>query len=141
MEDIKGVPMVVVPDNTKTPVKSPCWYDPDINRTYQEMAAHYGFAVIPARTRRPKDKVKVEGGVLIAGRWILARLRHFTFFSIAEANEAILRLLGWMNAKPFKKLPGCRKEVLERLERPVLKPLPERRYEFAEWQQATVSID
>jgi transposase len=112
LEDIKGVPVVVVPDNTKTAVKSPCWYDPDINPTYQEMAEHYGFAVIPARTRRPKDKAKVEGGVLIAERWILARLRHYTFFSIAEANEAVRRLLGWMNAKPFKKLPGCRNEVL-----------------------------
>jgi len=141
LEDIKGVPVVAVPDNTKTAVKSPCWYDPDINLTYQEMAEHYGFAVVPARTRRPKDKAKVEGGVLIAERWILARLRHHTFFSIAEANEAVRRLLGWMNAKPFKKLPGCRKEVLERLERPVLKPLPERRYEFSEWKQVAVSID
>jgi transposase len=141
LEDIKGVPVVVVPDNTKTAVKSPCWYDPDINLTYQEMAEHYGFAVIPARTRRPKDKAKVEGGVLIAERWILARLRHYTFFSIAEANEAVRRLLGWMNAKPFKKLPGCRNEVLERLERSVLRPLPEHRYEFAEWKQVAVNID
>ena len=141
LEDIKGVPVVVVPDNTKTAVKSPCWYDPDINLTYQEMAEHYGFAVVPARTRKPKDKAKVEGGVLIAERWILARLRHHTFFSIAEANEAVRRLLDWMNAKPFKKLPGCRKEVLERLERPVLKPLPERRYEYAEWKRVAVSID
>ena len=141
LEDIKGVPVVAVPDNTKTAVKSPCWYDPDINLTYQEMAEHYGFAVVPARTRKPKDKAKVEGGVLIAERWILARLRHHTFFSIAEANEAVRRLLDWMNAKPFKKLPGCRKSVLEEMERPVLKPLPERRYEYAEWKHVTVSID
>jgi transposase len=141
LEDLKGVPVVVVPDNTKTAVKSPCWYDPDINLTYQEMAEYYGFAVIPARVRRPKDKAKVEGGVLIAERWILARLRHRTFFSIAEANEAVRQLLDWMNAKAFKKLPGCRKSVLEELERPVLKPLPERRYEFAEWKQVVVNID
>lgn len=141
LEDIKGVPVVVVPDNTKTAVKSPCWYDPDINLTYQEMAEHYGFAVVPARTRKPKDKAKVEGGVLIAERWILARLRHHTFFSIAEANEAVRRLLDGMNAKRFKKLPGCRKSVLEEMERPVLKPLPERRYEFAEWKYVAVSID
>jgi transposase len=141
LEAIGGVPVVVVPDNTKTAVRSPCWYDPDINLTYQELAEHYGFAVVPARTRKPKDKAKVEGGVLIAERWILARLRHHTFFSIAETNEAVRRLLDWMNAKPFKKLPGCRKSVLEALERPALKPLPEARYEFAEWKLVTVNID
>ncbi len=141
LEAIKGVPLVVVPDNTKTGVTHPCWYDPDINLTYQEMAAHYGFAVIPARPGRPKDKAKVEGGVLIAERWILARLRHQTFFSMAEANEAVRRLLAWMNGKPFKKLPGCRQSVLETMERPVLKPLPERRYELAEWKQVGVNID
>jgi transposase len=141
LEDLKGVPLVVVPDNTKTAVSSPCWYDPDINLTYQEMAEHYGFTVIPARSGRPKDKAKVEGGVLIAERWILARLRHHIFFSIAEANEAVRRLLTWMNGKPFKKLPGCRKSVLEAMERPVLKPLPERGYELAEWKQVGVNID
>ena len=141
LEDIKGVPLVVVPDNTKAAVRSPCWYDPDINLTYQEMAEHYGFTVIPARVRKPKDKAKVENGVLIAERWILARLRHHIFFSIAEANEAVSKLLIWMNAKPFKKLPGSRKSVLEEMERPVLKPLPERPYEFAEWKQVAVNID
>lgn len=141
LEDIEGVPLVVVPDNTKAAVRSPCWYDPDINLTYQEMAQHYGFTVIPARVRKPKDKAKVENGVLIAERWILARLRHHTFFSVSEANEAVRKLLIWMNAKPFKKLPGSRKSVLEEMERPVLRPLPERPYEFAEWKQVAVSID
>jgi transposase len=141
LEDIGGVPLVVVPDNAKAVVSRPCWYDPDINLTYQEMASHYGFTVIPARVRKPKDKAKVENGVLIAERWILARLRHHTFFSIAEANEAVRPLLTWMNAKAFKKLPGCRKSVLEQMERPKLKPLPEHRYEFAEWKQVTVNID
>jgi transposase len=141
LEDIGGVPLVVVPDNTKTAVRSPCWYDPDINLTYQEMAEHYGFTVIPARSGKPKDKAKVENGVLIAERWILAALRHHMFFSFAEANQAIRALLKRMNEKPFKKLPGCRKEVLERLERPVLKPLPEQRYELAEWKQVGVNID
>ena len=141
LEAIKGVPLVVVPDNPKAMVTRPCWYDPDINPTYQEMAEYYGFTVIPARTGKPKDKAKVENGVLIAERWILARLRHRTFFSIAEANEAVRLLLAWMNAKPFKKLPGCRQSVLEQMERPVLKPLPERRYELAEWKQVGVNID
>ena len=141
LEDIKGVPLVVVPDNTKAAVRSPCWYDPDINLTYQEMAEYYGFTVIPARVRKPKDKAKVENGVLIAERWILARLRHHTFFSIAEANEAVRKLLIGMNAKPFKKLPGSRQSVLEAMERPALKPLPECPYEFAEWKQVAVNID
>ena len=141
LEAIQGVPLVVVPDNTKTAVRSPCWYDPDINLTYQELAEHYGFTVIPARPGKPKDKAKAENGVLIAERWILARLRHHTFFSFAEANAAVRPLLQWMNAKPFKKLPGCRQSVLEARERPVLKPLPARRYELAEWKQVGVNID
>lgn len=140
-EDIKGVPLAVVPDNTKAAVRSPCWYDPDVNLTYQDLAEYHGFMVLPARVRKPKDKAKVENGVLIAERWILARLRHHIFFSLAEANKAVRQLLVWMNEKPFKKLPGCRKSVLEEVERPVLKPLPDRRYEFAEWKEVGVNID
>ncbi len=141
LEFIRGVPLVVVPDNTKTAVKSPCRYDPDINLTYQELAESYGFAVIPARRRKPKDKAKVEGGVLIAERWILAALRHHVFFSFGEVNAAVGRMLTRFNDHPFKKLPGCRRDVFERMERPVLKPLPEQRYELAEWKTATVNID
>ena len=141
LEFIGGVPLVVVPDNTKTAVKHPCRYDPDINLTYQELAEHYGFAVIPARRRKPKDKAKVEAGVLIAERWILARLRHHTFFSLGEVNAAVAQLLTGLNAHAFKKLPGCRQEVWERMERPVLKALPERRYELAEWKEAGVNVD
>lgn len=141
LEDINGVPLAVVPDNTKAAVRSPCWYDPDVNLTYLDLAECYGFMVLPARVRKPKDKAKVENGVLIAERWILARLRHHTFFSLSEANKAVRQLLVWMNAKPFKKLPGCRKSVLEEMERPALKPLPARRYEFAEWKEVGVNID
>ena len=141
LEFIRGVPLVVVPDNTRTAVKSPCLYDPDINLTYQELAEHYGFAVIPARSRKPKDKAKVEAGVLIAERWILAALRHHTFFSFGEVNVAVAPLLTRFNDHPFKKLPGCRREVFERLERPLLKPLPEGRYELAEWRTAGVNVD
>lgn len=140
-EHIKGVPQVVVPDNTKAAVKSPCRYDPDINLTYQELAEHYGFAVLPARPRRPKDKAKVEVGVLIAERWILARLRYHTFFSLAEVNVAVADLLTQLNRHPFKKLPGCRHEVWEQMDRPALQPLPEQRYEMAEWKEVGVNID
>jgi transposase len=141
MDFIRGAPLVVVPDNTRTAVKSACWYDPEINLTYQELAEHYGFAVIPARRRKPKDKAKVEVGVLIAERWILAALRHHTFFSLGEVNGAVAPLLARLNDHPFKKLPGCRRDVWERMERPALKALPERRYELAEWKLASVSID
>jgi len=141
LEFMRGVPLVVVPDNTKTAVKSPCWYDPDINLTYQELAVHYGFAVIPARRCKPKDKAKVECAVLIAERWILAALRHHVFFSFGEVNAAVAQLLTRFNDHPFKKLPGCRRDVFERMERPVLKPLPEQRYELAEWKSVGVNVD
>ena len=141
LEYINGVPKIVVPDNTKTAVTHPCWYDPDINLTYLELARHYGFAVLPARVKRPKDKAKVEAGVLIAERWILAALRHHTFFSLAEANAAVQSLLPRLNEHRFKKLPGNRREAFERLERPALKPLPRQRYEFAQWKKVCVNID
>jgi transposase len=139
LEYIRGVPQVVVPDNAKALVTSPCRYDPDINRTYQELAEHYGFAVIPARPRKPKDKAKVEAGVLIAERWILARLRHHTFFALAEVNVAVTDLLTQLNRHLFKKLPGCRYEVWEQMDRPALQSLPEQRYELAEWKEVGVS--
>lgn len=138
---IDGVPQIVVPDNTKTAVTHPCWYDPDINLTYQEMAEHYGFAVLPARPRKPKDKAKVENAVLIAERWLLGALRDHTFFSVGEANQAIRPLLIRLNEHPFKKLPGHRREVFERLDHPALKPLPAQRYEFAQWKKVGVNID
>jgi len=141
LEFFGGVPRIVVPDNTKTAVTHACWYDPDINLTYQEVAEHSGFAVLPTRRRKPKDKAKVEAGVLIAERWILAALRDQMFFSFGEVNEAVGPLLKRLNEHPFKKLPGNRQEVFERLERAALKPLPERRYEFAEWKKAGVHID
>ena len=141
LEFFQGVSLVVVPDNTKAAVTSPCRYDPDINRTYQDLAEYYGFAVLPARSRKPKDKAKVECGVLIAERWILAALRHLTFFSFAEVNEAIKRLVTQMNNHPFKKLPGCRREVFEQVERSTLKALPAQRYELAEWKTVGVNVD
>lgn len=141
LEFFGGVPRIVVPDNTKTAVTHPCRYDPDLNHTYQELAEHYGFAVIPARPRKPKDKAKVEGGVLIAERWILAVLRDQMFFSFGEVNDAVGRLLVRFNEHAFKKLPGNRREVFERLEKPELRSLPASRYELAEFKQVGVNID
>jgi transposase len=136
-----GVPRIVVPDNLKSAVSKPCRYEPDLNPTYAEMAAHYGCAVIPARVRKPKDKAKVEAAVLVAERFILARLRNRTFFSLAEANAAIKALVEQLNRWPFKKLPGCRQQLFETLERPALMPLPATAYHFAEWKQVRVNID
>ncbi len=136
-----GVPEVVVPDNLKSGVTKPCRYDPDINPSYAELARHYGVAVIPARVRKPKDKAKAEGGVLLVERWIMAALRNRTFFSLSEANTAIKELLTRLNDRPFKKLPGCRRSQFEELDKPVLKPLPATAYEYAQWKQARVGID
>ena len=136
-----GVTETLVPDNLKAGVTHPHRYEPDLNRTYAEMAAHYGVAVIPTRVAKPKDKAKVEAGVLIVERWILARLRHQTFFSLESLNQAIAELLPLLNGRAFKKLPGCRQSLFETLERPALSPLPDTPYVFATWKKARVSID
>ncbi len=131
----------MVPDNLKAAVKTASWYEPELNRTYAEWAAHYGTAILPARPRHPRDRAKVEVGVQIVERWILAVLRHRTFTSLAEANAAIRELLAWLNARPFKKRPGSRRSLFETLDRPALRPLPQTPYEFAQWKMAKVSID
>jgi len=136
-----GVPAVIVPDNLKSAVVRSCRYEPDLNPTYQEMAAHYGTAVLPARVRKPKDKAKVEAGVLIVERWILAVLRNRTFLGLDELNDAISQLLQRLNERPFKKMEGCRLSLFKALDLPALKALPSRRYVYAEWKKARVNID
>jgi len=136
-----GVPEILVPDNPKQGVTKACYYDPDINPTYQDMAAHYGVAIIPTRPRAPKDKAKVESAVQVVERWILAPLRNRTFFSLSELNEAIFELLVKLNEREFQKLDGSRRSLFEELDRPALRPLPERAYEFAAWKKAKVNID
>jgi transposase len=140
-EALGGVPEIVVPDNLKAAVQRPHRYEPEINRTYAALAHHYGVAIIPARAVRPRDKAKVEVGVQVAERWILARLRHHTFFALPEANAAIHELLSTLNTRPFKKLPGSRSSLFEALDRPALKPLPAQPYEYAEWKLVRVNID
>lgn len=140
-EYFEGVPEIVVPDNLKSGVLKTCRYEPDLNPAYHEMAVHYGTAVIPARVGKPKDKAKVEAGVLVVERWILAALRNRTFFSLKELNEAIRELLEKLNHRSFKKLEGSRKSWFETIERQALKPLPLTRYVLAEWKKARVNID
>jgi transposase len=136
-----GAPEVLVPDNLKAGVTKPCRYEPDVQSTYAEMAAHYGVAVVPARVRKPKDKAKAEAGVLLVERWILARLRHRVFCSLTELNRVIADLVDELNRRPFKKLPGCRRSAFEEQDRPALQTLPAVPYEFAQWKQAKVHVD
>ena len=132
---------MLVPDNLKSGVKDPCFYEPELNPTYAEMARHYGCAVLPARPRKPRDKAKVEAGVLIAQRWILSVLRHRTFFTLEDLNAAIRECLEHLNTRPLRRLGKSRRELFESIDRPNALPLPERAYEYAEWLKATVNID
>jgi len=136
-----GCPAAIVPDNLKSAVTQARRYEPDLNPAYQEFAEHYAVAILPARVRRPRDKAKVESGVLIVERWILARLRNHVFFSLEELNAAIAALLTHFNTRPFKKMAGCRRSRFMELDQPALRPLPLRPYEFAEWKQAKVHPD
>ncbi len=136
-----GVPQIVVPDNLKSGIHKAHRYEPDINPTYQELATHYAVTVIPARVRRPKDKAKAEVGVQIVERWILAALRHRSFFSLAELNQAIKGLLERLNTRSFKKLPGCRQTLFASVDQPALHPLPITPYAYAEWKKVRVHID
>ncbi len=136
-----GVVELLVPDNLRSAVSKACRYAPEPNATYQELARHYNTAILPARPYKPQDKAKAEVGVQVVERWILARLRHQTFFSLAELNETIAGLLEALNNRPFQKQPGSRKSLFESLDRPVLKLLPATPYEYAEWKQAKPGID
>lgn len=136
-----GAPEVLVPDNTKTAVTSPCYYEPDLNPTYLELAEFYGSAVLPTRVKEPKDKAKVEKGVQTVEYWLIAPLRKRQFFSIEEINEALWERLDELNSRPMQKLKRSRKEMFEELDKPALKPLPQQAFEIAEWKKAKVGID
>jgi transposase len=136
-----GLTEVVVSDNLKSAVSRPCRYEPELNPTYHDLAVHYGVAVMPARVRRPRDKAKVEVGVQVVERWILARLRHRKFFSLVELNEAIRTLLTRLNERQFRKLEGSRRSLFESLERPALRPLPAQGFSYAEWKKGRVQAD
>ena len=141
LEYFRCVPRVLVPDNLKSGVSKACKYEPELNPTYTDMAKHYGCAVLPARPRKPRDKAKVEAGVLIAQRWILAVLRKRTFYSLAELNTAIRECLERLNSRPMRRLKKSRRELFETVDRPNALPLPARPYEYAEWYKARVNVD
>ena len=138
---IGGVPTIVVPDNLKSAVTKACRYDPELNPSYQQLAAHYGTALVPARPLKPKDKAKAEVGVQIIERWILARLRHHTFFSLGELNVCIKALLKEVNNKPFKQLKGTRQQWFDSIDRPALLPLPKQSYQYTDITTVKVNID
>jgi len=136
-----GVPAQVVPDNLKSGVIKACFYDPEINRTYADMARHYGTAILPARPRKPRDKAKVEVAVQVVERWILARLRNRRFFSLAELNQAMAGLLEDLNGRVTRHLGASRRQLFEELDRPALKSLPAEPYQYAEWKQRRAGLD
>jgi transposase len=141
LDAFSGSPAVWVPDNLKSGVTHAHPYEPEINRTYAELAEHYGAVVIPTRVAKPKDKSKAEVSVLIAERWILAALRHQTFFTLADLNAAIRQRVDVINRRPMKVVGVSRRTLFEQTDRPALKPLPATRYELAEWKACRANID
>ena len=141
VEYFRGTTTLWVPDQLRSAITRPCRYEPDVNRTYEDLAAHYGAVVVPARPRKPRDKAVVETSVLLAQRWILARLRDQTFFELGALNRAIRVLLDELNDRPLKKLGVSRRALYEQLDRPALRPLPTARYVLAHWKLCRVNID
>ena len=136
-----GVAAQLVPDNPKVGVDRANWYEPGLNRTYLELATHYRTAILPTRPRKPRDKAKVEVGVLVVERWILARLRNRRFFSLAELNQAIAELVAALNTRPMRRLGVSRRDLFLELDSPALKPLPDQPFEYAEWRVRRVGLD
>src|SRR5437016_5857692 len=136
-----GVPAQLVPDHPKVGVTRANWYEPGLTRTYLDLATHYGTAILPARPRKPRDKAKVEVGVLVVERWILARLRNRRFFSLSELNQAIVELVVDLNARPMRRLGVSRRDLFLELDCPALKVLPAEPYEYAEWRVRRVAPD
>ena len=141
VEYFGGTTALWVPDQLRSAITRPCRYEPGVNRTYEDLAAHYGAVVVPARPRKPKDKAAAEAAVLLAQRWILARLRDETFFGLCALNQAIRVLLDELNDRPMQKLGISRRALYEQTERPALRPLPAMRYVLAQWKQCRVNID
>ena len=136
-----AVPALVVSDNLKSGVIRACFYEPEVNRSYAEMAAHYGTAILPARPYKPRDKAKVEVAVLLVQRWIVARLRNRQFFSLEELNAAIAEEVARLNARVSRHLGASRQHLFETIERPAMQPLPPEPFVHADWRKATVGLD
>ena len=136
-----GVSQVLVPDNPRTGVRRACYYEPELNRTYEEMGVHYGTVILPTRPYAPRDKAKAESAVLHAERRLLAALRDQTFFGVGQINSALRPLLAQLNARPFQKMHGSRRALFEKLDQAALQPLPAHRYQIGYWRKAQATID
>jgi transposase len=136
-----GVPGQLVSDNLRAGITKACFYEPKVNRTYADFAAHYDTAVIPARPYKPRDKAKAEVGVQLVQRWIAAALRNRRFGSLAELNAAIRELLERFNGKVTRHLGASRRDLFEALDKPALRPLPAAPYAYAEWVERKVGLD
>jgi transposase len=136
-----GVPAMVVSDNLKSGITKACFYEPAVNRAYAEMASHYETAIVPARPLKPRDKAKVEVAVQVATRWIIAKLRNTTFFTLSALNEAIAACVATLNDRVSRHLGASRRALFDTLDRPVLKPLPAEPYVYAEWKQCRAGLD
>lgn len=132
---------MTIPDNTKTGVTYANFYEPELHGLYANLASHYGTAILPTRVRRPRDKAVAEVAVQVVQRWVLARLRNRTFFSVSELNAELVPMREWLNDRPFRHLAGCRRRLYEEIDRPALKALPAERYQWIEWRQAKVGPD
>lgn len=140
-EFLNGVPDMVIPDNLRSGVHKSCRYEPDLNPTYHQLSEHYGTAIIPARPYKPKDKSKAEVGVQIVERWIMARIRKETFFSLKQLNQRISELVTWMNLKVMKQYDESRTSLFQRIDRPALKSLPDCAYQYTYIKNVRVNID
>ena len=136
-----GVPTLTIPDNLKSGVTKVCRYDPEINRSYNDLAEHYGTCILPARPYTPRDKAKVESAVLVAQRWIVAVLRKRIFHSLADVNTAIAECLEKINNKTMRHLGKSRRELFLAIDKPAHKPLPQKVFELAEWKKVRLNID
>ena len=136
-----GVAAMLVSDNLKSGITKACFYEPEVNRSYAEMAAHYGTAIVPARPYKPRDKAKVEVAVLLATRWIIAKLRNRQFFSITDLNDAIRDCVTTLNERVTRHLGASRRTLFDDVERTTLKPLPAEPYVYAEWKQCRAGLD
>ncbi|WP_182506051.1 IS21 family transposase [Brucella anthropi] len=136
-----GVTKAIVCDNLKSGVAVALWFEPTITATFEAFSEHYGTTILPTRVKKPRDKAKIEGAVLIAERWFLARLRNQTFFSLEDLNIAIAGLLEDLNGRVMRHYDKTRRQLFEEIEREALKPLPATDFEYAEWKSAKVHPD
>ena len=139
LEDLGGVPEVLVPDNLKSAIVKASSYEPDVNRAMEDFANHYKTTVIPARARKPKDKALVENQVKLIYTRIYARLRELTFFDLPSLNKAIKEKTREHNQTRMQQKPYCREERFLADEKHLLNPLPEQPFDLKYYRELKVA--